>query len=91
MDKYTTSIPSDFDAEKSFKKADRMVMKYLEKNQEDGQMAMISLARALGVALVLITEERQRDMALASVISEMCKSFADFLQIEADEQSERLQ
>jgi len=31
---------------------------------------------------MLTTEKEQRDMALATVISEMCQTFADFLQAE---------
>jgi len=88
MGKYTTSVPSDFDADESFKKAHKMMMKYLKKNEADGKMAMVSLARALGCTLILITEKEQRDMALATVISEMCKTFADFLLLEAEAEDE---
>ena len=59
-----------------------MMMKYRRKNEADGKMAMVSLARALGGMLMLTTEEEERDMALATVISEMCQTFADFLQAE---------
>lgn len=82
MPKYETVIRKDFDADESFQKAYRMMMKYQRKNEADGKMAMVSLARALGGMLMLTTEEEERDMALATVISEMCQTFADFLQAE---------
>ena len=82
MSKYKTVVPSDFDADKSFIKAMNMMQKYLKKNEADGKMAMVSLARALGGMLMLTTEEEERDMALATVITQMCQTFADFLQAE---------
>ena len=82
MPKYETVIRKDFDADESFQKAYRMMMKYRRKKDADGKMAMVSLARALGGMLMLTTEEEERDMALATVISEMCQTFADFLQAE---------
>ena len=82
MPKYETVIRKDFDADESFQKAYRMMMKYRRKNEADGKMAMVSLARALGGMLMLTTEEEERDMALATVISEMWQTFADFLQAE---------
>ena len=82
MPKYETVIRKDFDADESFNKAMRVMMKFLKKNEADGKMAMVSLARALGGALMLTTVKEQRDMALATVISEMCQTFADFLQAE---------
>ena len=82
MPKYTTVVPSDFDADESFKKAYKVIMKYLKKNEADGKMAMVSLARALGGTLMLTTVKEQRDMALATVITQMCETFADFLQAE---------
>ena len=82
MPKYTTVIRKDFDADESFKKAFKVIMKYLKKNEADGKMAMVSLARALGGTLMLTTEEEERDMALATVIMQMCQTFADFLQQE---------
>ena len=82
MTKYTTVVPSDFDADESFQEAYKMMMTYLKKNEADGKMAMVSLARALGGMLMLTTEEEERDMALATIISEMCQTFADFLQAE---------
>jgi len=82
MPKYTTVVRADFDADESFKKAYKMMMEYLKKNEADGKMAMVSLARALGGVLMLTTEEKQRDMALATVITQMCQTFADFLQAE---------
>ena len=82
MPKYETVIRADFDADESFKKAYKVIMKYLKKNEADGKMAMVSLARALGGTLMLTTEKEQRDMALATIISEMCQTFADFLQAE---------
>jgi len=87
MPKYTTVVPSEFDADKSFQKAYRMMMRYLKNNEADGKMAMVSLARALGGTLMLTTVKEQRDMALATVITQMCQTFADFLQAEdqADE------
>ena len=82
MPKYTTVIRKDFDADESFKKAFKVIGKYLKKNEADGKMAMVSLARALGGMLMLTTEKEQRDMALATVITQMCETFADFLQQE---------
>ena len=82
MPKYTTVIRKDFDADESFKKAFKVIGKYLKKNEADGKMAMVSLARALGAMLMLTTEEEERDMALATVIMQMCQTFADFLQQE---------
>ena len=82
MPKYTTVIRKDFDADESFKKAFKVIGKYLKKNEADGKMAMVSLARALGGMLMLTTEKEQRDMALATVITQMCETFADFLQEE---------
>tara|TARA_R100000664_G_scaffold27814_1_gene38740 strand:- start:165 stop:428 length:264 start_codon:yes stop_codon:yes gene_type:complete len=82
MTKYTTVVPSDFDADESFQEAYKMMMTYLKKNEADGKMAMVSLARALGGTLMLTTVKEQRDMALATIISEMCQTFADFLQAE---------
>ena len=82
MAKYKTVVRSDFDADESFKKAYKVIIKYLKKNEADGKMAMDSLARPLGGALMLTTEEKQRDMALATVITQMCQTFADFLQEE---------
>ena len=82
MNKYETEIGANFDADESFNQAMRMMMKFLKKNEADGKMAMVSLARALGGTLMLTTEKEQRDMALATVISEMCQTFADFLQAE---------
>tara|TARA_A100001201_G_scaffold139922_1_gene132428 strand:+ start:1137 stop:1400 length:264 start_codon:yes stop_codon:yes gene_type:complete len=82
MSKYKTVVRSDFDADESFKKAYKVIIKYLKKNEADGKMAIVSLARALGGALMLTTEEKQRDMALATVITQMCQTFADFLQEE---------
>tara|TARA_A100001388_G_C28510011_1_gene375798 strand:- start:262 stop:525 length:264 start_codon:yes stop_codon:yes gene_type:complete len=82
MSKYKTVVRSDFDADESFKKAYKVIIKYLKKNEADGKMAIVSLARALGGTLMLTTEEKQRDMALATVITQMCQTFADFLQEE---------
>lgn len=82
MSKYKTVMRSDFDADESFNKAMRVMMKFLKNNEADGKMAMVSLARALGGTLMLTTEEEQRDMALATVITQMCQTFADFLQEE---------
>ena len=82
MSKYALQIREDFAADESFKKAYKMMMKFLKKNEADGKMAMVSLARALGGTLMLTTVKEQRDMALATVISEMCQTFADFLQSE---------
>lgn len=82
MPKYETVIRKDFDADESFQKAYKVIGKYLKKNEADGKMAMVSLARALGGMLMLTTVKEQRDMALATVISEMCQTFADFLQAE---------
>jgi|TARA_R100001463_G_scaffold130868_1_gene190528 peptide methionine sulfoxide reductase MsrA len=82
MPKYETVVPSDFDADKSFMKAMNMMQKFLQKNETDGKMAMVSLARALGGTLMLTTVKEQRDMALATVITQMCQTFADFLQAE---------
>ena len=82
MPKYETVVPSDFDADKSFIKAMNMMQKYLKKNEADGKMAMVSLARALGGMVMLTTEEKERDMALATVITQMCQTFADLLQAE---------
>ena len=87
MSKYTTVVPSEFDADESFKKAYKMMMKYLKKNEADGKMAMVSLARALGGTLMLTTVKEQRDMALATVITQMCETFADFLQAEDQEKT----
>ena len=85
MPKYETVIRADFDADESFKKAFKVIGKYLKKNEADGKMAMVSLARALGGTLMLTTEEEERDMALATVITQMCQTFADFLQAEDQE------
>ena len=82
MPKYTTVVRADFDADESFKKAYKVIGRYLKKNEADGKMAMVSLARALGGMLMLTTEKEQRDMALATVITQMCETFADFLQAE---------
>ena len=87
MPKYTTVVPSDFDADESFTKAMRMMMKFLKKNEADGKMAMVTLARALGGTLMLTTDEEQRDMALATVTTQMCQTFADFLQAEDQEKT----
>ena len=38
-----------------------------------------------GGMLMLTTEEEERDMALATVITQMCQTFADFLQEEDQE------
>ena len=84
MPKYETVVRKDFDADESFSKAMRMMMKFLKKNEADGKMAMVSLARALGGTLMLTTEEEERDMALATVITQMCQTFADFLQVEPE-------
>ena len=85
MPKYTTVVREDFDADKSFMKAMNMMQKFLQKNEADGKMAMVSLARALGGVLMLTTDKEQRDMALATVITQMCQTFADFLQAEDQE------
>jgi len=82
MPKYTTVVREDFDADKSFMKAMNMMQKFLQKNEADGKMAMVSLARALGGVLMLTTDKEQRDMALATVITQMCQTFADLLQAE---------
>jgi len=84
MPKYTTVVRADFDADKSFMKAMNMMQKFLQKNETDGKMAMVSLARALGGMVMLTTEEKERDMALATVITQMCQTFADFLQVEPE-------
>ena len=89
MPKYTTVVPSEFDADESFKKAYKMMMKFLKKNEADGKMAMVSLARALGGTLMLTTEKEQRDMALATVITQMCQTFDDFLQAEDQDDAQR--
>jgi len=82
MSKYALQIREDFDADQSFIKAMNMMQKYLNKNEADGKMAMVSLARALGGMVMLTTEEKERDMALATVITQMCQTFADLLQAE---------
>ncbi len=87
MSKYKTVVRSDFDADESFTKAMRMMMKFLKKNEADGKMAMVTLARALGGTLMLTTDEEQRDMALATVTTQMCQTFADFLQMEDQEKT----
>ena len=60
MPKYETVVRADFDADESFKKAYKVIMKYLKKNEADGKMAMVSLARALGGTLMLTTVEEER-------------------------------
>ena len=87
MPKYETVVRSDFDADKSFIKAMNMMQKFLQKNEADGKMAMVSLARALGGMVVLTAEEKERDMALATVTTQMCQTFADFLQAEDQEKT----
>jgi hypothetical protein len=84
MSKYKTIVREDFDADESFNKATRLMMDFLKENEADGKMAMVSLARALGGTLMLTTEKEQRDMALATVITQMSQTFADFLQAEAE-------
>jgi len=84
MSKYETVVREDFDADESFNKATRMMMDFLKENEADGKMAMVSLARALGGTLMLTTVKEQRDMALATVITQMCETFADFLQAEEE-------
>ena len=84
MSKYETTIREDFDADGSFQNAMMLMMRFLKKNEADGKMAMVSLARALGGSLMLTTEKEQRDMALATVITQMSQTFADFLQAEAE-------
>jgi hypothetical protein len=84
MSKYETMVDKDFDADGSFQNAMMLMMRFLKKNEADGKMAMVSLARALGGSLMLTTEKEQRDMALATVITQMSQTFADFLQAEAE-------
>lgn len=84
MSKYETMVREDFDADGSFQNAMMLMMRFLKKNEADGKMAMVSLARALGGSLMLTTEKEQRDMALATVITQMSQTFADFLQAEAE-------
>ena len=84
MSKYETTKSEDFDADGSFQNAMMLMMRFLKKNEADGKMAMVSLARALGGSLMLTTEKEQRDMALATVITQMSQTFADFLQAEAE-------
>jgi len=84
MSKYKTIVHEDFDADESFNKATRLMMDFLKENEADGKMAMVSLARALGGTLMLTTVKEQRDMALATVITQMSQTFADFLQAEAE-------
>ena len=74
-----------FDADKSFNAALKTMLKFLKKHEEEGPMATVSLARALGGLLVLTVSEDQRDMALGTTISQLCDTFTDFLHMEHED------
>ena len=73
-----------FDADESFNAALKTMGRFLEDHNEEGPMATVSLARALGGLLVLTTSEDQRDMALGTTISQLCDTFTDFLHMEVE-------
>lgn len=74
----------EFDADESFNAALKTMGRFLKDHEEEGPMATVSLARALGGLLVLTTSEDQRDMALGTTISQLCDTFTDFLHMEAE-------
>jgi len=74
-----------FDADKSFNAALKTMCRFLEDHKEEGPMATVSLARALGGLLVLTVSEDQRDMALGTTISQLCDTFTDFLHMDGDD------
>jgi hypothetical protein len=74
-----------FDADESFNAALKTMGRFLEDHNEEGPMATVSLARALGGLLVLTTSEDQRDMALGTTISQLCDTFTDFLHMEMND------
>ena len=82
MSKYATQVREDFDPSQSFDDAMEIMSEFIDDNEHDGEMALISLARALGALTMLTTAPHRRDMALATVMSQACKTFSDFLEAE---------
>jgi len=74
-----------FNADESFDAALETMCRFLKDHEEEGPMATVSLARALGGLLVLTVSEDQRDMALGTTISQLCDTFTDFLHMEMND------
>jgi hypothetical protein len=82
MSKYALQVRKDFDADQSFDDAMMIMSEFIDDNEYDGEMALVSLARALGALTMLTTEPHRRDMTLATVMQQTCKTFSNFLEAE---------
>jgi len=86
MSKYAIQVREDFDPDKSFDDAMVIMSEFLDDNEHDGEIALVSLARALGALTMLTTAPHRRDMAIATAMQQACKTFSNFL--EAEDQDE---
>ena len=82
MSKYALQVREDFDPEQSFDDAMEIMSDFIDDNEHDGEMALVSLARALGALTMLTTAPHRRDMAIATAMQQACKTFSDFLEAE---------
>ena len=88
MSKYALQVREDFDPEQSFDDAMEIMSDFIDDNEHDGEMALVSLARALGALTMLTTAPHRRDMAIATAMQQACKTFSDFLEAEDQEQED---
>tara|TARA_S200002703_G_C3770242_1_gene237141 strand:+ start:686 stop:958 length:273 start_codon:yes stop_codon:yes gene_type:complete len=82
MSKYALQVREDFDPDQSFDDAMEIMSDFIDDNEHDGEMTIVSLARALGALTMLTTEPHRRDMAFATVIQQASKTFSNFLEAE---------
>ena len=64
-----------FDADESFGAAMTLFREFTQSREEEGLMAIVSLACALG-AVAYITSDDDRDIALSTLIEQMCNTFS---------------
>lgn len=64
-----------FDADESFGAAMTLFSEFTKSREEEGLMAVVSLARALGTLAYITSDEDDRDIALSTLIEQLCNTF----------------
>ena len=73
-----------FEPNDSFDDAMKTFKRFLEDHREEGPMALISMARAMGAIIVIGTSHEERSMALATIIEQLCNTYTDLLHLERE-------
>jgi len=64
-----------YDADESFGAAMTLFSEFTKSREEEGLMAVVSLARALGTLAYITSDEDDRDIALSTLIEQLCNTF----------------